>query len=255
MKSKILRIIAALLIVSGLALFLYPNISKLIMKEKNNAVITRFDYISEEQQDSGYEEAVEDGVVDVEGYLIDENGEVMSDYPVVFKQDIDRLYADSRSYNEQLRTHQDMDCDFSQPALELSEYGIYDGVYGYITAPAIDMRLPIYLGASEESMAYGAAHLMNTSLPLGGESTNAVFAGHTGYFGITIFDGLPRLEIGDTVSVTTFFDTLDYQVVTAKEIGDTETNDLYIESGKDLLTLITCARMGKSRYEVICERV
>ena len=147
-----------------------------------------------------------------------------------------------------------MDVDFSDAALDLTDYGIYDGVYGYINASTIGLNVPIYLGASDGNMAWGGSHLMNTSLPLGGESTNTVIAGHTGYFGMVIFDYIPQLDIGDTVSVTTYFDTLDYRVISKKEITETETNDLYIENGKDLLTLITCARMGKARYEVVCER-
>ena len=254
MKNKFLRFTAILLIVGGITLFLYPNICKLIMKEKNEEITNRFDYISEDQQEGDYEQAVENGIVNDEGYMIDDTGEVISDYPVVFSQDINRLHADSISYNEMLREHQDMDCDFSQAALDLSDYGIYDGVYGYISAPTIGMNVPIYLGASDSNMAYGAAHLMNTSLPLGGENTNAVFAGHTGYFGRTIFDYLPNMDIGDTVSVTTFFDTLNYRVISSKEIGATYTNDIYLVKGKDLLTLITCADRGKTRYEVICER-
>lgn len=254
MKNKFLRITAILLIVGGITLFLYPNICKLIMKEKNDEITNRFDDISEDQQEGDYEQAVENGLVNDEGYMIDDSGEVISDYPVVFSQDINRLHTDSISYNKMLREHQDMDCDFSQAALNLSNYGIYDGVYGYISAPTIGMNVPIYLGASDGNMAYGAAHLMNTSLPLGGENTNAVFAGHTGYFGRTVFDYLPNMNIGDTVSVTTFFDTLDYRVISSKEIGATYTNDIYLVKGKDLLTLITCADRGKTRYEVICER-
>ena len=47
---------------------------------------------------------------------------------------------------------------------------------------------------------------------------------------------------------------MDYRVISKKEITDTYTNDIYIEKGKDLLTLITCASRGKARYEVVCER-
>ena len=67
-------------------------------------------------------------------------------------------------------------------------------------------------------MAWGSAHLYHTSLPLGGESTNTVIAGHTGYFGRTAFDYLPQLSEGDIVSVTTYFDTLNYRVAAKKEI-------------------------------------
>ena len=254
MRNKLLQILAVILIIGSLVSFLYPNISKLIVRHYNDNITNRFASISEDLQDGDRDKAVEDGIINDDGYLIDNTGEVISDYPVVFSQDINRLHADSISYNEMLREHQDMDCDFSQAVLDLSDYGIYDGVYGYISAPAIGMNVPIYLGASDSNMAYGAAHLMNTSLPLGSENTNAVFAGHTGYFGRTVFDYLPYMNFGDTVSVTTFFDTLDYRVISSKEIGATYTNDIYLVKGKDLLTLITCADRGQTRYEVICER-
>ena len=129
-----------------------------------------------------------------------------------------------------------------------------DGIMGYVEIPMIRVDLPIYHGTDTETLDVGIGHLLGTSLPVGGESTNTVLAGHTGYLGMIVFDYIPSLSVGDTVSVKTYFDTLDYRVISKKEITETETNDLYIEKGKDLLTLITCARMGKARYEVVCER-
>jgi sortase A len=255
MRYKILAVVALILVTVSLSLFAYPNVSKQVIQKKNDEIIEQFDVITDDVQDGDREEAIEDGMINEDGYLIDDNGEIVSDYPVVFQKDLDRLYQDSVAYNEALKDRQDLDVDFSDAALDLTDYGIYDGVYGYINAPAIGLNVPIYLGASDGNMAWGGSHLMNTSLPLGGESTNTVIAGHTGYFGMVVFDYIPSLDIDDTVSVTTYFDTLNYRVISKKEITATETNDIYIVKGKDLLTLITCARMGKSRYEVVCERV
>lgn len=254
MRYKVLAVVALILVTVSLSLFAYPNVSKQVIQKKNDEIIEQFDVITDDVQDGDREEAIEDGMINEDGYLIDDNGEIVSDYPVVFQKDLDRLYQDSVAYNEALKDRQDLDVDFSDAALDLTDYGIYDGVYGYINAPAIGLNVPIYLGASDGNMAWGGSHLMNTSLPLGGESTNTVIAGHTGYFGMVVFDYIPSLNIGDTVSVTTYFDTLNYRVISKKEITATETNDVYIVKGKDLLTLITCARMGKSRYEVVCER-
>ena len=254
MRYKILAVVALILVTVSLSLFAYPNVSKQVIQKKNDEIIEQFDVITDDVQDGDREEAIEDGMINEDGYLIDDNGEIVSDYPVVFQKDLDRLYQDSVAYNEALKDRQDLDVDFSDAALDLTDYGIYDGVYGYINAPAIGLNVPIYLGASDGNMAWGGSHLMNTSLPLGGESTNTVIAGHTGYFGMVVFDYIPSLDIDDTVSVTTYFDTLNYRVISKKEITATETNDIYIVKGKDLLTLITCARMGKSRYEVVCER-
>lgn len=254
MRYKVLAVVALILVTVSLSLFAYPNVSKQVIQKKNDEIIEQFDEITDDVQDGDREEAIEDGMINEDGYLIDDNGEIVSDYPVVFQKDLDRLYQDSVAYNEALKDRQDLDVDFSAAALDLTDYGIYDGVYGYINAPAIGLNVPIYLGASDGNMAWGGSHLMNTSLPLGGESTNTVIAGHTGYFGMVVFDYIPSLDTGDTVSVTTYFDTLNYRVISKKEITATETNDIYIVKGKDLLTLITCARMGKSRYEVVCER-
>lgn len=254
MRNKLLAVIALILVLVSLSLFAYPNISKELIQKQNDEIIDHFDKTSEDIQDGNRDEALENGEINEDGYLIDDSGQIISDYPVVFQKDLDRLYEDSVAYNEALKDRQDLDVDFSDAALDLTDYGIYDGVYGYINAPAIDLNVPIYLGASEGNMAWGGSHLMNTSLPLGGKSTNTVIAGHTGYFGMVVFDYIPSLSVGDTVSVTTYFDTLNYRVISKKEITATDTNDVYIVKGKDLLTLITCARMGKSRYEVVCER-
>lgn len=254
MKSKVLAVVSLILITVSLSLFAYPNVSKQVIQKKNDEIIKQFDEITDDVQDGNREEALENGEINEDGYLIDDSGEIISEYPVVFQKDLDRLYEDSVAYNEALKERQDLDVDFSGAALDLTDYGIYDGVYAYINAPAIGLNVPVYLGASEGNMAWGGSHLMNTSLPLGGESTNTVIAGHTGYFGMVVFDYIPSLSVGDTVSVTTYFDTLDYRVVLKKEITATDTNDVYIVKGKDLLTLITCARMGKARYEVVCER-
>ena len=254
MKNRLLYSVALLLVLVSTALFIFPNISKKEVQEKNDAIIEQFDEISEDVKDGDRKKAVEDGVINDDGYPINDDGEVVADHPVVFKKDLDRLYKDSVAYNNSLKERQDMNKGFAAAALNLNDYGINDGIYGYITAPSIGLSIPMYLGASENNMAWGGAHLMNTSLPLGGESTNTAVAGHTGYLGRIVFDNIPRLNRGDTVSVTTYFGKLNYRVISKKEITATETNDIYIVKGKDLLTLITCARMGKSRYEVICER-
>ncbi len=256
MKRRICTVIAVILIISSLVVFIYPDISKTENQKKNDEITEQFDQVIDDVQDGSREEAEENGDINEDGYLIDGNGCVISEYPVVYQADIDRLYADSVAYNEHLKEHQDMDhTDFADKALDMTDYGIYDGVYGYITAPSIDLNVPIYLGASENNMAWGAAHLMNTSLPTGGESTNVALAGHTGYFGRIVFDYIPYLNEGDSVSITTYFSTLNYRVISKKEISSTETNDIYVVRGKDLLTLLTCARMGKTRYQVTCERV
>ncbi len=96
-----------------------------------------------------------------------------------------------------------------------------------------------------------------TSLPIGGESTNCVLSGHSGYIGRIFFDYLPNLNIGDEIVVENYWNTLTYQV-TLKQINKSyESADCFITDGKDLLTLITCISDGHGgfdRFYVIAER-
>lgn len=165
----------------------------------------------------------------------------------------------SRVINHQTKKQYDLlrDENYRQPSLNLSEYGIPDGVYGYVAAPSIGMELPIYLGASDYNMSFGAAHLTYTSLPIGGESTNCVLSGHTGYIGRIFFDYIRNLSIGDTVNIENYWDKLTYKVVDTKICKNYQSSDCYISEKKDLLTMITCISDGKGgfdRYYVICER-
>ena len=65
--------------------------------------------------------------------------------------------------------------------IDLKEYGIIDGIVAVLTIPALELEMPIYLGASYDNMAAGAAVLGQTSLPIGGVDTNCVIAGHRGW--------------------------------------------------------------------------
>lgn len=118
--------------------------------------------------------------------------------------------------------------------------------------------MPVYLGASDAHLAAGAAVLGNTSAPIGGGNTNSVIAGHRGWRGADYFRHIDRLQVGDTVQVTSLWETLTYAVADIQIIQPHEVDKIKIQQGRDLLTLITChpyASGGKQRYVVYCERV
>lgn len=254
-KRRFLRIIGIALLIISLIIVAYPVVSDLIQKEKTERAIEAFDEVADsislptETTDST-EAAQADETAPVSPRVPSYEESRIENHP-----DIERLYADSKAYNERLKENQDMGNGFTASVLNLYDYGIYDGMYGYVYSEAIGMQLPIYLGATEYNMACGAAHMSNTSLPIGGKGTHSVMVGHTGYVGRTFFDAIRYLEIGDTVKVRNYFGKLSYKVISYEEIGATETGDLYIDKEKDLLTLITCARYGTRRYRVTCERI
>ncbi len=271
----ILIIIASILLLAGLALLLFPPISNYIGKQKARHKTEDYEktltYVISEDSDAGtgitqktYADALKAGEVDSEGYAVDkESGKRTSSAPVVFKADLDRLRRDSIAYNEDLKKTQGSKFngsgDFNgKSALDLRDYGIYDGVYGYVSAPSIDMLLPIYLGTSDSNMSYGAAHMTFTSLPIGGADTNAVIAGHTGYVGRIFFDNLRSLNIGDRITVRNFWETLTYEVSEKNTFKPNESAAAFIKEGEDLFTMFTCTPSASGdfdRFFVKCRRV
>lgn len=254
-------VIAFILLIVSIIFLLYPTVSNNIMEQTVTAKINNFDSIINNVLDDGdFESALEDGEVDKEGYPIDESGKRTSSTPVIYKRDIDRLYKDSVAYNESLKLNQyDLLVDeqaYQKPALDLYDYGIRDGIYGYVTAPSIDMKLPIYLGADESNLSCGAAHMTYTSLPIGGDDTNTVLAGHTGYTGRIFFDNICNLKVGDRVVVTNYWSSCEYKVTKTAVRKPSDSQDIFIQQDKDLLTMFTCIQTKDGvydRYYVICE--
>lgn len=172
------------------------------------------------------------------------------------------LWADMTAYNETIYAEgqSGLSCqyDYQKPSFILADYGLEDEVFGVISIPAMDLNMPILLGATEKHMAEGAAHMSQTSLPIGGNNTNCVIAGHRGYGGASYFRYIEKLQLGDTVSVTNLRETLEYRVVQIKIIYPYQVEEILIQEGRELLTLLTChpyASGGKQRFLVICERV
>lgn len=248
------------MLLTGLGLVLFPPISNSIGTAIAKNEIEKFDELVNNIAEGSFEEALEKGKIDSEGYPIDENGKRISETQIIFEVESGRLLEDSLAYNEELKSNQTQMLtteSYSRQVLNLLDYGVITNIYGYVSAPTIDMQLPVYLGASDYNMSYGVAHLCYTSLPTGGESTNTVIAGHTGYIGRIYFDKLRYLQIGDSIEFTNYWGKLNYKVAETKIVEENDSADIYIKEGKDLLTLITCISNdngGFDRYVVICER-
>lgn len=171
------------------------------------------------------------------------------------------LWEDMVRYNQSIAAQgqSGLSCayDYQKASFQLADYGLPDEIFGVLSIPAIDLEMPIYLGATEQHMANGAAHLSQTSLPIGGMDTNCVIAGHRGYSGASYFRYLDKLHVGDTVSVTNLWETLTYRVSEIRIIDPSDVEEILIQPGRELLTLLTChpyASGGRQRYVVYCER-
>ncbi len=146
---------------------------------------------------------------------------------------------------------------YEQPSFTLGEYGFEDEIFGVIQIPALNVTLPIYLGATHQHMNDGAAHLSQTSLPIGGTNTNCVIAAHNGWGGASYFRHIPDLQAGDEIIITNPWETLHYVVSESNIIEPNDIEEILIQDGRELVTLLTCypyGTGGRQRYLVICER-
>lgn len=248
-RTILFVLLCILLTVSGLFLILYPTMHAWKSSNTSNQAVQRFRENTSKtastepihKPQSTDKQAAETEPVNVK-------------YP--------ELLQAMQSYNQHIWIDGQSDlCDawsYEKPAFDLEDYGIEDEVFGIISIPKMDLELPLFLGATEEHLANGAAQLSQTSIPIGGNNTNSVIAGHRGWNGALLFRHIELLEIGDEVTITNLWNTLTYRVVDIQIIEPYEVSKVLIQTGRDLLTLLTChpyGSGGRYRYVVYCERV
>lgn len=146
---------------------------------------------------------------------------------------------------------------YEEPSFMLTDHELEDEIFAVLSIPKLELEMPVFLGATAQHMADGAAQLSQTSIPLGGENTNSVIAGHRGWNGASYFLHIHKLEIGDQIQITNLWETLTYTVSEIQIIEPYEVEKIRIQEGRDLVTLLSChppGSGGKQRYLVICER-
>ena len=174
----------------------------------------------------------------------------------------EQLWYQMQSYNQRIFLEGQSGLSnrnaYEKPSFRLSDYGLTTEVFGILSIPSLGVEMPLYLGATEEHMAAGAAIMSQTSLPIGGINTNSVIAGHRGWKGADYFLHVDHLQPGDVVTITNLWEKITYQVVEIKIIAPQDVEAIYIRPNQELITLLTChppATGGRQRYLVFCERV
>ena len=224
-------LIVLILVITGFCFLLFPSLLNIIYKQN---VKTKKD---------NFEKRVEAGIYNEDAVNL-----------------FDELYLRLERENELLyENEQEQLTDtysYQTAVIDLKEYGIDDGIIGYITIPSIDIEMPIYLGANTDNMNKGAAHMTFTSYPIGGINTNTVIAAHRNSTK-EMLRNIHKIKLEDNIFVTNFRETLIYKVTEIEIILPTDIKEIKIQKGKDYITLLTCDPIGDSyqRYVVFCERV
>ena len=126
-----------------------------------------------------------------------------------------------------------------------------NGIMGYIEIPAIKVTLPIYHGTAESVLQIAAGHLEWTSLPVGGESSHCVISGHRGLPSARLFTDLDQLVLGDVFIFRVLDEILTYEVDQILIVEPQEVDELMIEEGQDLCTLVTCTPYGINSHRML----
>jgi sortase A len=228
---KIILAISLILLFSGIGILIYPHIKQQLYRQYAKDMIVSFEnrleaYISDSEEESLRWI-----------YLL------MVEYNKRLYETGQKNFVDPFSYSQ---------VDFS-----LMQFGFEEEMIGYITIPKMNVELPIFLGANNQNLNRGAAHLTQTSLSVGGINTNSVIAAHRGMSTAAMFRDIELLELGDEIIITNFYQTIRYKVVETKIILPTQVSAVLIQSNRDLVTLITChpLRHNSQRYLVYAERV
>ena len=126
-----------------------------------------------------------------------------------------------------------------------------DGVMGTVVIPKINAKVPIYHTTEDDVLQKGVGHMETTSLPIGGTSSHAVLAGHSGLPSVRIFDDLDQLVVGDYFVVQVLGEDHAYRITSIETVLPGETESLMIQDGKDLVTLVTCTPYGINTHRLL----
>ena len=229
MKKKVSSILFALVFLVGLGIFIYPTLSNQWNKLHQSKIIESYDEMVVQLDETDFEE----------------------------------LWTQAESYNQSI-TQNTFDGDaFSQEEQNLrgTEYWLAlnlsdDGIIGYISIPKINQKLPIYHGTSDSVLQIGVGHLSGTKLPIGGEGTHSVLAGHRGLPSAKLFSDIDQLENGDMFYIHVLDEVLAYKVdlilpMIDKNDYEALTEALQVVEGEDYVTLFTCTPYGVNSHRLL----
>ena len=248
MKRKLLIILAVILLLGSIGVFLYPSFKTAVFQQAEKGTIRQFEQY---RSTAPVATAEAPGLADPD----DPDETVPAEAERIFPD----LWEACVAYNSELVKTQRV--AFSADAwkkapITLSDYGWEQEIFGYITIPSADIEAPLYLGGNMSNLSKGAAILGQTSLPIGGENTNCVIAGHRTWNAILHpFVGLEQVEVGDLVYLTNPWETLTYRVVEKEIIYPDNSDKVRIQEGRDLISIFTCTYPNTRRVLVTCERI
>ncbi|MBO4235427.1 MAG: class C sortase [Firmicutes bacterium] len=139
------------------------------------------------------------------------------------------------------------------------------GVMGFVEINSIDVKLPIYHGVDESTLARGIGHIEGTSLPVGAKSfdddkgevmdpqdgSHCVISGHRGLPSSRLFTDLDKLQVGDAFALNIYNTVLIYEVDQIRIVEPADLSELQLVRGEDYCTMVTCTPYGINTHRLL----
>lgn len=249
MMRRVIRIILGILvIIIGLSIFLYPDFQNCEMNKEVEKIIETVKSTKNREHQ-------------ISTVLEKKDHQEMDNSKLSEESQQEELYRILTEYNEKLASEGQMLAemwDFTQSPVDISLWNQGSNILGYIEIPDISLKLPLYVGATEQNMSSGAVVLSGTSMPIGGENSNCVIAAHRGWSGSPFFRDIDKLVVGSEVFIHNLWESLSYCVTGASVIHESDAEILQISKNKDMITLFSCypyMSVGTDyRLVIFCER-
>lgn len=226
MNKKIQTLLAVLIVCAGIVMLGYPWFSNWLYSHSVDSEVKVYEEQAEEIDSSEKEAIIEQA--------IQYNNELAQSRVAL----TDPFEAAAEGTESDIKYEETLSLDDS-------------GLMCFVDIPKIDVYLPVYHGTGNSALSHGAGHLEGSTLPVGGESTRAVISAHTGINTSKMFSDLTELEEGDLFFIHVLDETLAYRVCDIEVILPEDTDGLVPETGRDLVSLLTCTPYGVNSHRLV----
>lgn len=184
------------------------------------------------------------------------NHKLIDSYNLVIQDDSQKITAcfkEAAEYNKQLyNSHaQIITNNYNQKNSEYESILNLNEIMGYIDIPKIDITEPIYHYSDTATLDKGIGHIQTSSVPIDDINSHTVLTGHRGLPHHKLFTDVDKLQIGDCFYIHVLDRIFAYKIYDIQTVLPYEVEQLKIEKGKNLVTLVTCTPYGVNSHRLL----
>lgn len=218
MKRKIINVILALIVVASIVLLFSDKIFDFVLEKKSQQFQNTIKTVQVEEIQNNLTKQADFDFDQVESI----NNQAI-------------LKAQNRKKNE------------NEEVIDNNGNVLFNTV-GFIAIPTVQIKLPIFLGVSNENLLYGAGTVKeNQKLGEG----NYSLASHQTYEPNLLFTPLHGISIDDPIYVTDKDTVYEYSTSNKFEVEPSQSEVINDIKGKKIITLITCNNVEGERRLIV----